>query len=100
MGNARGNKMMLFFLLLTPFITGAVIRLRRKKESMAWLVSSLVLPVIILFDEFVLPYRGGGASMWPIALVIGGFYGVISGGLGVVVVSFCLKKRDNTQSDS
>ena len=35
--------------------------------------------------------------MWPIALVMGGFYGVISGGLGVVVASFNLKKRGNTQ---
>lgn len=88
---------MLFFLLITPFIAGAVIRLRGKKEAMALLVSSLVLPIIVLIDEFVLPYRGGGASMWPIALVMGGFYGVISGGLGVVVASFYLKKRGNTQ---
>ncbi len=91
---------MLIVLLLIPFITGAVIRLRGRKESTAWLISSLVLPAIVLFDEFVLPYQGGGASMWPIALVIGGFYGVISGGLGVVVASFYVKKRGSTQLDS
>jgi hypothetical protein len=89
--------MMLIILLLIPFVTGALIRLRGKKETSAWFLSSLVLPVIVLFDEFVLPYRGGGASMWPIALVMGGFYGVISGGLGVAVATFCLKKRANTQ---
>ena len=88
--------MVLIVLLLIPFIAGAVIRLREKKESTAWLISSLVLPVIIFFDEFVLPYRGGGASMWTIALVMGGFYGVISGGLGVAAASFYLKKRANT----
>jgi len=89
--------MVLIVLLLIPFIIGAAIRLSGKKESTAWLMSSLVLPVIVLFDEFVLPYRGGGASMWPIAIVLGGFYGVISGGLGVAAASFYLKKRSNTQ---
>ena len=89
--------MTLIILLLIPCVTGAVIRLRGEKETRAWFLSSLALPVIVLFDEFVLPYRGGGASMWPIALVMGGFYGVISGGLGVAVASFYLKKRANTQ---
>lgn len=92
--------MVLMVLLLIPFITGVVIRLRGRKESTAWMISSLVLPALVLFDEFVLPYRGGGASMWPIALVMGGFYGVISGGLGVVSASFYLKKRGNTQPSS
>lgn len=89
--------MMLIVLLLIPFIAGAAIRLRGKKESTAWKISSLVLPAIVLFDEFLLPYRGGGASIWPIALVMGGFYGVIAGGLGVAVASFYLKKRADTQ---
>jgi hypothetical protein len=26
----------------------------------------------LLFDEYVLPYRGGGASMWPVAQLFGG----------------------------
>lgn len=89
--------MTLIILLLIPFVTGAVIRLRGIKETRSWFLSSLVLPVIAIFDEFVLPYRGGGTSMWPIALVMGGFYGVISGGLGVAAASFYLKKRANTQ---
>jgi hypothetical protein len=41
-----------------------------------WWWLSVWLPTVgfvalILFDEFVLPYRGGGASMWPLALLFG-----------------------------
>lgn len=88
--------MPLIILLLIPFVTGASIRLRGKNETRAWFLSSLVLPVLALLDEFCLPYRGGGASMWPIALIMGSFYGVITGGLGVAAASFYLKKRVNT----
>lgn len=84
-------------ILLIPFVTGLAIRLRGKKEVQAWLLSSLVLPALVLLEEFVLPYQGGGASMWPIALFFGGLYGVISGGLGVLTASFYLKKKGNTQ---
>jgi len=79
------------------FLNGFCNQKNGKKEAFAWFLSSLVIPAIILFDEFVLPYRGGGASFWTIAIVIGGFYGVISGGLGVVAASFYLKKKGNTQ---
>jgi hypothetical protein len=30
------------------------------------------LLVWLLYNEYVLPYRGGGASMWPIAQLVGG----------------------------
>ena len=39
-----------------------------------WLSASLPTSgfvALILLDEFVLPYRGGGASMWPLALLFG-----------------------------
>ena len=41
-----------------------------------WWWVSVSLPTFgfvssILLDEFVLPYRGGGASMWPLALLFG-----------------------------
>ncbi|HOW56594.1 MAG TPA: hypothetical protein PKZ12_01225 [Smithellaceae bacterium] len=62
-------------------------------EYIAWILSCLVMPAIIIFDEFVLPYRGGGASMWPLPLIFGGFYGVIIGGLGTGIASFYLKRK-------
>jgi hypothetical protein len=80
-----------------PFVTGFVLRFRGKEVNLSWLFSALAIPAIVLFDEFILPYRGGGASMWPIALVIGGLYGIVLGGLGVLTASFYLKKRGNTQ---
>ncbi len=43
--------------------------------------------------EFILPYRGGGASFWPIALFFGGIYGAIAGGLGVMIASFFMKDK-------
>ena len=87
---------MILFLSI-PFVTGLVLRLRGKQDKTAWIISSLAIPAILLFDEFILPYRGGGASMWPIAIVIGGFYGTILGGMGVLSASFYLKKKGNTQ---
>jgi hypothetical protein len=39
----------------------------------------------LLFSEYCLPYRGGGASMWPIAQLFGG---TIAAGTGVVFHRF------------
>lgn len=79
--------------LIIPFLVGLILRLRGMNEYLAWISSCLVMPVFIIFDEFVLPYRGGGASMWPIPLIFGGFYGVIVGGLGAGIASFYLKRK-------
>jgi hypothetical protein len=79
--------------LIITFFVGLLLRLRGMNEYIAWILSCFAMPAFIIFDEFVLPYRGGDASMWPIALVIGGFYGVISGGLGVVIASFYLRRK-------
>jgi hypothetical protein len=34
----------------------------------------------LLFCEYVLPYQGGGASMWPIALIFGGTFAAFVAG--------------------
>ena len=39
---------------------------------LAALIAWLLLLGYLLFNEYVLPYRGGGASMWPIAQLFGG----------------------------
>jgi hypothetical protein len=33
----------------------------------------------LLFNEYALPYRGGGASMWPIAQLFGGAVAAVVG---------------------
>ena len=87
--------MPLIVALLIAFMVGFAFRICGNREWLAWLFSLLVMPIIVLCDEFVLPYRGGGASMWPIAFVVGGFYGSFAGGLGVVTASYCLKRTAN-----
>ena len=79
--------------LVITFLVGLLLRLRGMNEFMAWVISCCIMPVFILFTEFVLPYMGGGVSFWQIALAVGSFYGIIIGGLGVVIASFYLKRK-------
>ncbi len=66
-------------------VVGFVFRLLSFPPKKAWLIGCVVVPAFVLFAEFVLPYQGGGASMWPIALIFGGAYGAASSGLGVFI---------------
>ena len=59
--------------------------LRKAKAFHAWLLGCVVVPVFVLFAEFVLPYQGGGASMWSIAIVVGSVLGAISSAVGLLV---------------
>ena len=63
----------MFFLLL--YILGLLISmgLERWLRSAVIALSAPSLGFIawVLFGAFVLPYGGGGASMWPIALLFG-----------------------------
>lgn len=65
-----------------------------KEENVSFLAAAL-LPVLaflfcLLFDTYVLPYRGGGASMWPIALMVGSPPAAISGIVGWML---CLGRK-------
>jgi len=92
--------MPLVIALILTFTTGLVVRLLGKSQYLAWFLSSLVMPIFVLVDAFVLPYRGGGASMWPIALVIGSFVGSLVGGLGAVAASYYVRKKESSQPDA
>jgi uncharacterized transporter YbjL len=87
------QKFMSIFIIILPGIIGTILRLRQFREIPAWLLSCTIIPVFILISEFILPYQGGGASMWPIALAFGSFYGAMTGGLGVVLASYYLKRK-------
>ena len=41
----------------------------------------------LLFSEYVLPYQGGGASMWPIAQLFGGTLAAVVGVVSYAVSS-------------
>ncbi len=47
-----------------------------------------ILLTAILFTEYLVPYQGGGASMWPIAQLIGGTVAAVIG-----VVSFMITRN-------
>jgi hypothetical protein len=63
-------------------VVGFVLAWRFGHPLLSWLASCAVVPTFVLVSEFVLPYQGGGASLWPIALFFGGIYGALAGGIG------------------
>ena len=75
------------------FIVGFALRINAFGEKRSCLISCIVCPILILLQEFVLPYMGGGASLWIYAIVPSFFYSGAIGGLGVLVASFLLKRR-------
>lgn len=83
--------MVLVIALAVVFLVGLVPAMRGVNPIISWGISCIIMPAFVLFDEFVLPYKGGGASFWPIALVIGGIMGVVVGGLGTII-GIALKK--------
>ena len=79
------------FIIFGSIIFGAICTSKMQKKK-ALLCSVLgppqVLLVVLLVDAYVLPYSGGGASMWPIAFTIGGFFSAIFGLVGFVVARY------------
>lgn len=70
------------FLIIFVVAFILALALQRKGKSLRF---SVTVPVVcfvafVLFDAYVLPYRGGGASMWPIAILFGAPV-VFAGGL-------------------
>lgn len=82
-----------YLALLSAFVVGALLCATTQREARSWLASCAVVPAFVLVSEFVLPYAGGGASMWPIALVLGGLLGALAGGAGVLLASWLHNQR-------
>ena len=80
--------------IIGAFFVGFILRRIRWQGWNAWLASCMVVPGFVLFAEFVLPYQGGGASMWPIAMFFGGIYGALAGAFGVLVAWQLTKNRE------
>jgi hypothetical protein len=87
--------MLVITAVVGAFLLAFVLVSRGTPAMAAWLLSCLVVPAAVLFAEFVLPYAGGGASMWPIALVLGGVYGGAAGAAGTLLATFRLKRRSS-----
>ena len=67
---------------------GVRVWLRRgwRGQVIAVATGSTIVPAAILYHEFFVPYQGGGASMWPIAVAFGGVYGLCAALVGVLLV--------------
>ena len=85
--------------LIISFTVGFLLSVRSERFLVAWILSSLVMPAYILFAGFGLPYMGGGASFWLIALVIGSLFGATTGGLGIAVAVYFLDWRSKKSND-
>jgi hypothetical protein len=62
--------------------------------SIAWVASAL-LPWLgmlawLLYQEYFVPYQGGGASMWPIAQL---FAGTVAAGVGLTAYAIFRNKN-------
>jgi VanZ family protein len=69
--------MLLWFAIVGgSIVVGLVVaRLLNGSRAAAWIAGAmawLLMLAYLLVNEYVLPYRGGGASMWPIAQLFGG----------------------------
>jgi hypothetical protein len=77
--------------LLIPAAFVFIAGIRGMHPALGWVISWLILPILSFFEVFVLPYSGGGAAFWPIVFILGGFIGVIGGGIGAILVTIYLK---------
>lgn len=79
--------------IVAAFLLAYALRTTGLHIALAWLVSCLVVPAYVFLMEYVLPDRGDGSPMWPIAMFVGTIYGAAAGGVGVFFASLMDKKR-------
>ena len=64
-----------------------------KGGVLSLLVPWFLLLAALLLNEYVLPYSGGGASVWPIAQLFGG---TAAAGLGLISFLITTKLKSNS----
>ena len=69
---------------LAGVVCGSIVPGRR---AIAWggIVPWLGMLAWLLYNEYLVPYQGGGASMWPVALLIGGTVAAVVGMLAATI---------------
>jgi hypothetical protein len=83
-------------LLLGSALIGVICAaLSPKKRAFlfAALVPWLALLAVLLYNEYFMPYEGGGASMWPIAQLFGGTAATIAGLAGALATRLVQRRR-------
>ncbi len=75
--------LLIWLAVITPSVLwGAFCAFKIKSKYaayIAWVIPWFVLLGFILYSEYFTPYQGGGASMWPIAQLVGGTVAAVSG---------------------
>lgn len=69
-------------LLLYAFLGGVILQFLLRQLSISISVPTAVLSLWILFTEPLHPYKGGGASMWSIALFYAAVYSTFAASAG------------------
>lgn len=62
-------------------LAGALIRPRKKAILAGAAIPWFGVLAWLLYHEYFVPYAGGGASMWPVALIVGGTFAAITGAM-------------------
>lgn len=71
-------------------IAGFTARAFKMSQVAAWLLGCAVVPIFVIFVEFLVPYQGGGASLWSVAVVLGGIYGAIASAVGTLLAKLVI----------
>lgn len=83
--------MYIVLVLFTAFLSPLLLHFFGAKKIAAWMVSCSVVPAFVLIAEFVVGTSGGGASMWPIALLAGTLVGAVAAALGIFFAATVLR---------
>jgi hypothetical protein len=63
----------------------------------SWGVACLLPPALflawLLANEYLVPYRGGGASMWPVAFVVGGTAAAVTSCCALLLLRWARTRR-------
>lgn len=59
-------------LAIISALFGAALGFTRLNKIWSGVIPFLLLAGAVIYTEYSTPYSGGGASMWPIAVIIGG----------------------------
>jgi hypothetical protein len=69
--------------IMVAFLIALVLFLKTNRALLSFFIACLVMPAFVLYAELLLPHQGGGASMWQIALFLGGAAGLASAAIGI-----------------
>ena len=82
------------YIIIPSIIIGAVVAIM-SKGRLSFILSAF-LPWVgvlcfLLYYEYFVPYQGGGASMWPIALLFAGTIAAIIGVFSCIITKLLYK---------